>query len=329
MRKIVIFIVITIIIACGFVGIKLIHNFNDIEIIEKNDINWIDDGKKISLDVYKNNISVFQTNLDNYEKELLEKYPSNLYAQAISKILNELNWNSKTEFEKDFIECVINGSLKQVSDSVKMDDNDSCVSRYEKSELQRIKKAWKIGYNENDIHINGEDKLNKRQILLLIDGKDKEDYYIIMSSLQNMNGYFVKNNAVIDTSEKINKYIGLSDNNLWNPLVESKCSGNTYTEITDLNVLLNLLENSNDLLVSLDTYFENCYSVVDKQKANEYKYDPEIGMTKDEIEKSNWGKPENITTTQTGNGINETWFYKDFNYIHFVNGKVTKIYNNK
>ena len=54
MKKIVIFIVIIIIIACGFVGIKLIHKFNDTETIEKNDINWIDDGKKISLDIYKN-----------------------------------------------------------------------------------------------------------------------------------------------------------------------------------------------------------------------------------------------------------------------------------
>ena len=312
MKKIVIFIVIIIIIACGFVGIKLIHKFNDTETIEKNDINWIDDGKKISLDIYKNNISVFQTNLNSYEKELLEKYPDNLYTQTICKRLNELNWNSKTEFERDFIECVINGTLKQVSGFIKMEDNASCVSS-----------------NENDIHINGEAKLNKRQILLLIDGKDNEDYYIIMSSLQNMNGYFVKNNAVIDTSENINKYIGLSDNNLWNPLVESKCSGNTYIEITDLKILFDLLEESNNLLNSLDTYFENCYSIVDKQKANEYKYEPEIGMTKDEIEKSNWGKPENITTTQTENGINETWFYDDFNYIHFVNGKVTKIYNTK
>lgn len=54
-------------------------------------------------------------------------------------------------------------------------------------------------------------------------------------------------------------------------------------------------------------------------------YNPTIGMTAEEVEKSTWGEPDDINKTTTVNSIQEQWCYPDYKYIYFTNGVVTSI----
>ncbi len=52
---------------------------------------------------------------------------------------------------------------------------------------------------------------------------------------------------------------------------------------------------------------------------------PNIGMTKDEVLNSTWGKPEDINKTTTKYGTREQWCYSGYKYIYFEDGIVTSI----
>lgn len=52
-------------------------------------------------------------------------------------------------------------------------------------------------------------------------------------------------------------------------------------------------------------------------EATRHKRGVSIGMTTDEVLKSNWGKPEHINRTTTANGVEEQWVYRSGNYLYF------------
>lgn len=52
---------------------------------------------------------------------------------------------------------------------------------------------------------------------------------------------------------------------------------------------------------------------------------PEIGMTKDQVLNTSWGKPNRINTTENAWGIHEQWCYSGQRYIYFDDGIVTTI----
>lgn len=56
-----------------------------------------------------------------------------------------------------------------------------------------------------------------------------------------------------------------------------------------------------------------------------YIKEPTIGMTKSEVEKSTWGKPNKINKDTYSWGTTEQWCYSNYRYIYFKNGYVTSI----
>lgn len=48
-------------------------------------------------------------------------------------------------------------------------------------------------------------------------------------------------------------------------------------------------------------------------------------MTKEEVLKSTWGKPDKINRTITKYSIKEQWVYPDYKYIYIEDGIVTVI----
>jgi hypothetical protein len=52
-----------------------------------------------------------------------------------------------------------------------------------------------------------------------------------------------------------------------------------------------------------------------------------IGMTKDEVLKSNWGKPESVNKTTNAGSVREQWVYGGRNYLYFTNGILSGIQN--
>lgn len=55
------------------------------------------------------------------------------------------------------------------------------------------------------------------------------------------------------------------------------------------------------------------------------KAEPRIGMTKDEVLASTWGKPNDINKSTYEWGTTEQWCYSNYMYIYFDNGIVTSI----
>ena len=75
-----------------------------------------------------------------------------------------------------------------------------------------------------------------------------------------------------------------------------------------------------------------------KKKESEAKGRPEIGMTKDRIFSTCWGRPSHTNTTTTASGLREQMVYESCtvekynhgfcrSYIYLTNGDVTAIQN--
>ncbi|MBO9647406.1 MAG: hypothetical protein J7605_02765 [Variovorax sp.] len=54
-----------------------------------------------------------------------------------------------------------------------------------------------------------------------------------------------------------------------------------------------------------------------------------IGMSKQQVLDSSWGKPRSINTTTTAGGTREQWVYGDGNYLYFTNNVLTSIQNSR
>jgi len=52
-----------------------------------------------------------------------------------------------------------------------------------------------------------------------------------------------------------------------------------------------------------------------------------IGMSKEDVLASSWGRPEKINTTTNAYGTREQWVYGGRNYLYFENGVLTSIQN--
>ena len=52
-----------------------------------------------------------------------------------------------------------------------------------------------------------------------------------------------------------------------------------------------------------------------------------LGMTKDEVLASSWGRPLRINRTTSAYGTYEQWVYRSGNYLYFENGTLTTIQN--
>lgn len=50
-----------------------------------------------------------------------------------------------------------------------------------------------------------------------------------------------------------------------------------------------------------------------------------IGMTKEQVYASCWGKPEKVNVTTTAGGDHEQWVYPGYQYVYLSNGVVTSI----
>jgi hypothetical protein len=52
-----------------------------------------------------------------------------------------------------------------------------------------------------------------------------------------------------------------------------------------------------------------------------------IGMSRDEVLASKWGRPQSVNKTSTAHGTSEQWVYGGRNYLYFQNGVLTSVQN--
>ncbi|MDM0041845.1 hypothetical protein QTI05_22585 [Variovorax sp. J22R193] len=63
------------------------------------------------------------------------------------------------------------------------------------------------------------------------------------------------------------------------------------------------------------------------EKARKRREGVSIGMSKEDVLASSWGKPEKVNTTTTARGTREQWVYGGHNYLYFVGETLTTIQN--
>lgn len=76
---------------------------------------------------------------------------------------------------------------------------------------------------------------------------------------------------------------------------------------------------------SIKKYNENKEKEELEKEKESLKPNPSIGMTKEEIIESSWGKPNDINKTTTRYAVREQWVYSNSRYIYFEDGLVTTI----
>jgi hypothetical protein len=88
-----------------------------------------------------------------------------------------------------------------------------------------------------------------------------------------------------------------------------------------------IFENRSGTLIVNESYGhrESFHKISTSKNVPEEKPLPEIGMTKDEVLDSKWGRPDDINKTITEYGTSEQWVYDDKGYIYFDDGVVTAI----
>lgn len=78
-------------------------------------------------------------------------------------------------------------------------------------------------------------------------------------------------------------------------------------------------ENAGTIIAEKEKEYDSIVNSANTQKG------PSIGMSKNEIEASTWGKPKKINKTTYEWGTTEQWCYSNYRYIYFKNGVVTAI----
>jgi hypothetical protein len=64
-----------------------------------------------------------------------------------------------------------------------------------------------------------------------------------------------------------------------------------------------------------------------EEKARKRKEGVRIGMTKQDVLDSSWGRPDSVNKTTTSRSLHEQWVYGSRNYLYFDNGVLTGIQN--
>lgn len=62
-----------------------------------------------------------------------------------------------------------------------------------------------------------------------------------------------------------------------------------------------------------------------QRKAEARKKGVSVGMSKEQVLESSWGKPQSVNTTTTAFGVREQWVYGGRNYLYFTDGVLTSI----
>ncbi|MEK3992643.1 hypothetical protein [Robertmurraya sp. FSL R5-0851] len=80
-------------------------------------------------------------------------------------------------------------------------------------------------------------------------------------------------------------------------------------------------------LPEVQPYIDQLRVEINNKKQPSKNFGVKIGMTKDEVLNSSWGKPDSINTTTSAYGSSEQWVYGNGNYLYFENEVLVTIQN--
>lgn len=337
--------------------------FNNLNVQMKDDFENYDYFKKkeITTEV----LSRFTNIFNNYKKMLIEGNNNNVVKKEdkVKVILNckENKYTIDEEFRKNEDVYTEEESLKeniiqQLNDS-NSNNEDELVSiiqnmQCDKEILKKIIEIQDINEKKNEIiyqealnlYNNGEFKEALEKFNSVKDYSNSTDKINQLEILEKYQGTWEQTgnrlykNKVIISKWKI--YFLLADCNSKSAYYYSflytydyKLDGTElkrFYEDSDSNLKQNYYLNNNILICPHDslkdstTELEKISDDITPPKVANAEF-PEIGMTKTEVEKSIWGKPNKINRTKTNYGTYEQWCYNNNKYIYFEDGIVTSI----
>lgn len=149
---------------------------------------------------------------------------------------------------------------------------------------------------------------------------DKEDCNILIIEGWNIKEYQIADWGDYNINEKRYNLIEGKTYTLEDNFLQQYFMNEKYCTYFLENNLLKLKNNLNEISYIYTKYSDDFNDI----EVNRIK-EPKIGMTKDEVINSTWGKPEDINKTTTRYGTSEQWCYSGYKYIYFEDGKVTSI----
>lgn len=113
-----------------------------------------------------------------------------------------------------------------------------------------------------------------------------------------------------------------------------KSYSNNFYSLAAINIerAYNYDKDNKDVIRLKDFYIQKNQEDLNKKKQEELKEKKKsegvrIGMTKQDVLDSSWGKPEKINKTTTKYGVREQWVYGNGNYLYFEDDKLTSVQN--
>jgi hypothetical protein len=253
-----------------------------------------------------------------YYKEAVELRNSKDFDKAIAYFTKSNNYeDSETQIKETNYQKALskynNGEFKEAYEILKEDNSYKDSSSYINNidEISLYEGVW-IEHWDEMLKLpewqQYKNRINKEDCnILVIEGWNIKEYQIADWGDYIING---KRYNLIE-----GKTYALEDNFLQQYFMNEKY-GTYFLED-------NLLKFKNTLGEISYIYSKNSddFNSIEVQKLEE----PKIGMTKEEVLNSTWGKPQDINTTTSRYGTNEQWCYSQYRYIYFENGIVTSI----
>lgn len=188
-----------------------------------------------------------------------------------------------------------------------------------------LEKSLKV-YAENNDYAKFEAIITNNELIEKIDLSVLENYLLFMKSDEPMS---LRTARLIDSVEY--GYSGLLNHEvsqaIYSPHEENSLARDTgrkgfdeldwkYNEKKDKYIEYS---NYNDLTVLAEIEEKTKKDLIEQAKGQ----NPAIGMTKEEVEASLWGKPEKINRTVTKYSTREQWVYGNRQYLYFTDGILT------
>lgn len=300
--------------------------------------------------------------ISNYikEKRKIEKYNNDIIS-CYEAIKDKSSWTSfktiiknhseESQFELEAYEKLYSAIDERI-EQIKNGNNDDKLINM----LDNIKKDKTIG-KSNSIFIRIEDKyliadsysnINKTK-QYVEEQQYKEAYDLLQTVITNNKE---KNQNIVDIAT--NKQNEIKDNAFGQifAMGQEKINAQDYSSAQSL--LSKYKDSGNQLILDMYNNVTNEVNRIEaekkakeeaerrererkeaeekarkeaEEKARKKSQGVHIGMTKQEVLDSMWGKPNYINTTTTQYGVHEQWVYGNGNYLYFEDGILTTIQN--
>ena len=262
-----------------------------------------------SLDIYK---AVKRGETDYLltllgEADTITNVTNNSFSNYIKNLLDEMGFYNATTLQQNFLELY---AVLGNNDAKKIDD-------------EIIKAVYVSGYSE-DGSGNTDNIINPRYVVArcIVVQTDQDKWYLFTNQEVGSNNAYAKEKvSMINAPQVVDGQFKLEGWDIKFTFTKEEDSFFKLETAMKAYQLGQLLKEFNTEYVSpWNEYYQ------EKESA---KYEPGIGMTKQEVLNSSWGSPEEINTMDSKYGNHhEQWVYGNNRYVYFDDGVVTAIQDN-